>query len=151
MLQENTNQLAFVLWDENYDEVLAVTYTAQLRQAGVATKIVSLHGKHAFGKNGLLLTADYTLGEALTLAQHAICVVVPCHSPLVGHLDTDPRARIFLERAAGNGAQFVTGRVTNQDLAIFPVPSHRVQIQVNESVVGEKASRLGAELSVPSK
>lgn len=147
MQKESLNQLAFVFWDAHYDDVLAVTYTARLRQAGIATKIVGLHGKQAFGKNGLLLTADNTLGEVLPLAEHAVCIVVPCHSPNIGHLDTDPRARIFLERAAENGAHFVAGRLEHDDLEIFPVKSHQVQVMLTEATIGKEAKELGTLLA----
>jgi|GEM_PF-1499240 len=149
MEQESSGQIAFVFWDQNYDEVLAVTYVAQLREAGIPTKIVCLHGKRAFGTNGVLLSADYNLGEALPLAQHALCVVIPCHSPLLGHLDTDPRARIFLQRAAENGATFITGRIDSADMNLFPIPSHQVQIVINNSAAGQKAAQLGMLLAQP--
>ena len=116
----------FVLWGEGFDESIAITFTAQLRQAGLRVWLVGLHGRMAFGQNRIGLTVDLSVSQALERAQTATSVIVPGHSPLIGLLDNDPRIGQLLEQADRNSAIFVTGNATLCELEIFPVPVHRI-------------------------
>lgn len=148
MYEKPNHPVAFVFWGNQFDEMLAVLYLTQFRQAGVATQLIGLTGKLAWGQHGMPLATDSTLGDALPLAPNAACVIIPCHSPILGQIDTDPRVRIFLQRAAENDAQFITGRVDGTDLEIFPVAKHRVQVLVHESTLIDDVRRLSSYLAL---
>ncbi|NJN83089.1 MAG: hypothetical protein HC802_12930 [Caldilineaceae bacterium] len=103
----------FILWGDNFEEATAVTFITELRRAGLLVKVVGLHGQSSGGRYGLVLTADLTLGEAMTLADRAICIVVPCSTATLKRVENDPRVPDFFRLARGNQARFV---VRNQEI-----------------------------------
>lgn len=99
----------FVLWADRFDEVVAVVFVAELRQAGLRVKLVGLPGPSFVGLHGLPLTPDLTLDEALALVERAACIVVPCDSPALLRLSNDPRLNELLEQVEARGGQLVAG------------------------------------------
>ena len=117
-----------LLWGEGFDESIAVAMTARLRQAGLRVLLVGLQGRMAFGQDGIGLTVDLSVSQALPYAQTATSVIVPGHSPQIGLLDNDPRIGQLLDAANKNGAIFVTGNAAPYDIEIFPAPPHRILV-----------------------
>ena len=99
----------FVLWGEHFDEAAAVIFITTLREAGLRVKIVGLSGSCVKGAHGLGLLADLTLDEALTLADQAICVVIPCTTQNFQRVKGDPRVGEFLERVRGRKNNIYSG------------------------------------------
>ena len=118
----------FVLWGERFDEPIATHCITRLRQAGLTVKVVGLRGHSSIGTNGVALVPELLLQDALLQASRAVCIIVPCTSPYIGHIDNDPRVRRLFAMAQTNNARFVTGLATAEDLAVFPVPAHHVTL-----------------------
>ena len=102
-----TTLYAFILWGDRFDEEVTTIFATELRRLGICVKIVGLTGLQAAGIHGLVLSADLTLGQALPLANQAICVVVPCSASVLQRSEDDPRVQQFLREAMTNQAQFV--------------------------------------------
>lgn len=107
-----TTLYAFILWGDRFDEEVAAIFATELRRIGICVKIVGLTGLQAAGIHGLVLTADWTLGQALPLANQAICVVVPCSASVLQRSEDDPRVQQFFREAMTNQAHFV---ISNSD------------------------------------
>ncbi len=60
-----TQDYVFVLWGDRFEEVAATIFVAELRQAGLRVKVVSLTRRRVNGGHGLALLPDLTLEEAL--------------------------------------------------------------------------------------
>ncbi|MEM7129682.1 MAG: hypothetical protein AAF702_25345 [Chloroflexota bacterium] len=99
--------ITFILWGEHFEEATAAIFVTKLRQAGLCVKLVGLAGQRPIGKNGLALYPDITLGEALTMAEQASCVVLPCDASTLKHIESDPRILDFFQKSRGNDAKFV--------------------------------------------
>lgn len=93
-----------ILWSDYFDEVAATIFTTELREAGLAAKVVGLAGRQATGLHGVLLGADLTLADALRVAQRALGIILPCTAATVRRIDNDPRVYELLQRACQNGA-----------------------------------------------
>ena len=98
---------AFILWGDNFEERVATVFATEFRQLGICVKIVGLTGLQASGLNGLSLTSDLTLGEALPLAGKAICVIIPCSAVRLHQSEDDPRLPQFLQQALANDAHCI--------------------------------------------
>ena len=96
-----------VLWGEYFDEVAATIFIVTLRQAGVAVRVVGVHGLLAAGRNGLLLHADIALSEVNSLMNRITCLVLPCSRAAVKRLENDPRIHELFATVAHNGAKMV--------------------------------------------
>jgi hypothetical protein len=96
-----------VLWGEKFDEDVATFFTTEARRVGLCAKVVGLTGAQAAGGNGLVITADLTLSQAMRLADKAICVVVPCSPAILQRIEDDPRVPKFFQQANSNHAMFV--------------------------------------------
>lgn len=123
-----TPTAVLVLWARQFDEMMAVTYLALLRGAGITTTLIGMQGRCAAGSLGLQLTADLALGDALPLAARCTHVIIPCHSPAFRQLANDPRVRPFLQAAHQHSARFITGHVAPADANLLPAPLHRVEM-----------------------
>ena len=97
----------FVLWGEQFDEATAAIMTTKLRQAGLCVKLVGVAGRRPIGRNGLALYPDMVLGEALDVAEQAICVVLPCSATILKFVEIDPRIADFFKKTHSNGARFI--------------------------------------------
>lgn len=102
----------FILWGDKFDEDVATIFTIEARRIGLCVKIVGITGVQAAGGNGLILTADLTLSQAMTHASNAICVVIPCSPATLQRIEDDPRLVEFFQEANTNHALFV---VSNRD------------------------------------
>ena len=116
----------FVLWGEKFEEEIAAIFITEMRRIGVRVKLVGVTGHSAAGRHGLTLRPDILLGDALLLADSAICVVLPCELDMVKRLQEDPRAMSFLAQAAQNQAQFIVRKpaiIAETDLAKLALSS----------------------------
>lgn len=110
----------FVLWGEQFDEVLAVLAITTLRAAGQRVKVVGLHGPCAKGAHGLGLLADLTLDQALPLVAQASGVVIPCTMSDLARAERDPRVGMLL---TGVGlTQVMVGVQENYDWSTLASP-----------------------------
>jgi hypothetical protein len=91
-----TRATVFVLWGVDFDETIAVLFVTMLREAGLRVKMVGLDGLCAKGAHGLGLLADLTLDQALSLADQALCVVIPCTMQRLQRVRDDPRVEKLL-------------------------------------------------------
>lgn len=110
---EKINNLVFVFWGEYFEEATATIFASKLRQVGLCVKIVGLMGQQACGKNGVALLPDLSLRDALSAAEKAICIVLPCSAATLKHVEADPRVGDLFHQAYANGARFV---VSSRDL-----------------------------------
>lgn len=132
----------FILWGEQFDEELAITFLCRLRAAGVVTKLVGVQGRTATGQYGSLLRCDLTLGEALPLAHQSIGVIIACHSPQIRQLDLDPRVERFLHTSHAHGAPLFTGQLEPADAATLSLTPHRIQACADRTTYGMIADAL---------
>lgn len=102
-----TRPFIVVLWGNQFDEAVAAIFVTQLRQAGLQVKVVGLHGPTSRGANGLALSADMTLGEAIEQAEDVTCVVIPAEANAMKRAMQDPRVEGFLTKATEHQAQTV--------------------------------------------
>jgi hypothetical protein len=58
------SDLILLLWSDRFDEAATAIFATELRQAGLAVKVVGLAGHQAAGSSGLVLGADLTLGPS---------------------------------------------------------------------------------------
>mgnify|MGYP001770442255 CR=1 FL=1 len=107
----------FVLWAERFDEAAAAVFVAELREAGLRVKLVSLSSRPAPGAHGLILAPDMTLEKAISLTSNAVCVVVPAVLPGINRLQDDPRVSDFLVKTRNNHAVLVTESTSAAALA----------------------------------
>lgn len=98
---------AFILWGDRFEEEVASIFATELRRMGIGVKVVGLTGLQASGIHGLVLNADLTLGQALPMANKAICVIIPCSASVLQRSEDDPRVPQFFKEAMANQAQFV--------------------------------------------
>lgn len=107
----------FVLWGAHCDEAVAAIFVTTLRAAGLRVKVVGISGRRWTGAHGLTLTPDLALGQALRLATHTRCVIIPCNlAQLPGFLN-DPQLGEFLACAGRAQAVFVVQQAS-------PLPTH---------------------------
>jgi hypothetical protein len=114
LVEENGEMSRFcdyvlVLWGERFEEAPAAIFITVLREAGLRVKVVGLTPRQICGAHGLALVPDVTLDQALTLAAHTICVVIPATPPDFRRLETDPRVVELLQQGHANRAKFVLG------------------------------------------
>lgn len=112
--------IVFVLWGDKFEEETASIFTTEMRRVGLRVKVVGVNGHSASGMHGLALRPDLALGDALSLAYGAACVVLPCDLDMVKRLQEDPRAMSFLAKAAESNALFIVRRphiIEETDLA----------------------------------
>jgi putative intracellular protease/amidase len=130
----------FVLWGSEFEEMTATIFVTELRRAGLWVKVVGLTRRRSNGVCGLALVPDLTLEEALPLACHTICVVIPCGWPNLKRLKNDPRLPDFFDQAHTNQAKFVIGPLREADLVklkLFPITSDNVMVYPHqEDLVG---------------
>lgn len=105
--QKKSPYYVFILWGDKFEEAAVVTFTTTLRDTGLHVKVVGLTGQRSTGKYGMVLCSDLTLGQALALANQAICVIVPCSAATLKRIENDPRVIDFFQRAETNHARFV--------------------------------------------
>lgn len=60
-----SQQIIFILWGNQCDEVAIVLLTSELRQMGLCVKIVSVGGRQGIGLNGISIVPNLTLGQTL--------------------------------------------------------------------------------------
>jgi hypothetical protein len=101
------SDLILLLWSDRFDEAATAIFATELRQAGLAVKVVGLAGHQAAGSSGLVLGADLTLGNALRMAHRAVGVILPCTPAAVQRINNDPRVQELLQRACRNEARLI--------------------------------------------
>lgn len=97
----------FVLWGDTFDEDVATIFTTEARRMGLHVQMVGLIGLQAVGNYGITMVTDIPLGQALPLADNAICIVIPCGAATLQRVEDDPRLYEFLQRASTNDPLFV--------------------------------------------
>jgi len=147
MTTQSIDGCVLVLWGNQFDALMAITFVSRLRQAGIETKLVGVHGRSAVGHRGVMLTADMTLGDAIARwfsVEHTGLeyIIVPCHSPHIGMLHNDPRISTLLSAAHKNGSRFISGLLSSEDASLFPVPIHRVESYIEPQQYGERAAQI---------
>lgn len=98
---------ALVLWGARCDEAAAAIFITTLRAAGLRVWVVGVSGGRIAGVHGLRIQPDLTPSQALPLASHTICVVIPCTDTLLMRFLNDPGVDALLCSAARAQAQFV--------------------------------------------
>ncbi len=107
----------FVLWGEKFEEDTAAIFVTELRKAGLRVKVVGLSPPHINGAHGLALVPDFTLDQAMSLADRTTCLIVPYKSRGIKRLNNDPRVYRLFARALANQSRFVFGPTKNGDIA----------------------------------
>ena len=103
----NRHCCAYILWGDQFNEVMATLFASELRAAGWRTWFVGLHGAEHAGRYGVTLVADLSLGEALRAPERMVCLVAPCPQAMVSeHLD--PRLRDLVQKARTQQAVLIT-------------------------------------------
>jgi len=100
------NGCAYILWGDQFNEVMAAMAASELRTAGWRTWLVGLHGAEHVGRFGVTLVADLSLGEALRARERMVCLVAPCALEAVNN-DPDPRLGELLHKARAQQAVFL--------------------------------------------
>jgi len=137
----------FVLWGKRFEEATAAIFVSELRKVGLPVKLVSLNSQEIRGAQGLALVPDLTLGQALSLAPKAICVVIPHPSPDLSQLKNDPRLCDFLAQARANKARFVIRQLNEAVLSQLGLsPTDKVMVYPEGEALVEFARELGEML-----
>lgn len=121
----------FILWGDNFEEEVATIFATELRRTGVGVKIVGLTGLQATGVHGLVIAADLTLGQALPLADKAICVIAPCSAVTLQRSEDDPRLPQFFQQALANQTHLVVSHnsvIKQTSLNMLVTPTTKVTI-----------------------
>ncbi len=113
------NEYIFVLWGNKFEEITAAIFVAELRKRGFLVKVVGLNPVPIKGANGLALTPDLMLGEALLLAAKTRGVIVPALAQDIAPFKNDPRLKYFLYRTCANQARMIIKGVDETDEAAF--------------------------------
>ena len=140
-----------VLWGDEFEEVAATIFVTGLREAGLRVKVVGLTPPHIAGAHGLALVPDLTLDQALALAEHAICVVIPYASPGFKRLKNDPRIPALLSQAQANQAKVILGPLHEADLAqsgLLLVSPEQVIVYPDNGALMEFVHKLGGSLGL---
>lgn len=93
-----------ILCSENFDEVMAVTFVAGLRSAGVRVQLVSTKGTLNRGRHGITVKCDLTLSDILS-GDANIGALVLLPSPTL-YL-ADPRFVHLLRRTVADDAPLI--------------------------------------------
>lgn len=143
-------QYLFVLWGDRFDEDVATIFTTEARRTGLCVKLVGLNGVQAVGGNGILISTDLTLSQAMGLADKAICVVIPCSPAMLQRLEDDPRLVEFLHQAHTNQALFVVSRqeaIERSSLKTFAPSSPQLSVYGDYQNLIDAARQLVATLT----
>ncbi|MFN8493004.1 MAG: DJ-1/PfpI family protein [Caldilineaceae bacterium] len=117
---------AFILWGDKFEEEVTTVFATELRRAGLSVKLVGVAGPRATGAHGLVISCDLTLGDALPLANQAICVILPCSVTAIKRLENDPRVHQLFKLVGQNQGQFIVqhtaaiDHLASQALSICP-------------------------------
>ena len=103
----------FVLWTQQFDIATVVIFVTELRKMGLRVKVVGLRLRHLSGANGLTLVPDFSLDEALSVVEQAMCVMVPYPADRCQWLNNDPRLLKFFKQAAAKQCWFIVGPPVN--------------------------------------
>lgn len=109
-----TRDRCFILWADRFDEAVAAIFVTEFRKAGLRTSLVRAAGQSDTGANGLTLVPDMSIDDARVLAERAACVVIPCNSPAIQQLRSDPRVDEFLDAALAHDVTLVVGQEANE-------------------------------------
>lgn len=137
----------FILWGNGFDEAMVAVFVTELRRVGLKVKIVGLTQRHSSGTFGLTLIPDLTLEEALSLADKAICLVIPYASSGSNRLGNDPRLGEFFQQAQANQAKFVVEQLDETDLGLFPLNIDKIMIDPQSEDLIKIARRMAHSLS----
>ena len=107
----------YILWGEDFEAQMAVTFVTQFRKAGLPTKIVGLRNKPLKDVYGITLTPDMTVGQAVSSTNPIGCVIAPCHELEFDRICNDPRLDQLYEKAKQSGAAFIMGNVCPGDVS----------------------------------
>lgn len=127
MIKSGLKTTAVVLWGNQFDETMAITFLSMLRQGAIDAQLVSVHGRLMAGRCGVTLMADLTLSDVYPMVEQIAAVIVPSHSPYLGALTNDPRVLRFLSRANACGATLTTGQLSRTDAELLSIPKHRIE------------------------
>ena len=97
----------YVLWGDEFEEATTAIMVTELRSAGIRVKVIGLSGRTATGMHGITFYTDMVLGQALKLANAAICVVIPCGLARIRRITNDPRLINFFNEVTRNEATYV--------------------------------------------
>lgn len=146
----------FVLWGDYFDEMAAVTFVSELRQAGLRVKVVGLTQRPISGANGLVLTPDLGLAQALPLAKQALGLIMPCPLNVVQQLWHDPRLADFIAQIRAEGGRLISGpgegaaeevaEAVGEAVLIYP--EHEELVRFVRSWVGEGVDTVAANESL---
>lgn len=126
-----SSEYIFVLWASDFEEKVAATFVAELRQAGLLVKVIGLTPGVLSGAHGLALVPDLPLSKALALAAQTSCIIIPTTPTHLAPLKNDPRLGELLERAYAHGARFVVGSPIYADktiTAVIPAPAEEITL-----------------------
>lgn len=109
----NSLQTVLVFWGQGFDEIAASIFVGELRRLGIRVKLVGLNSRQIAGQHGLALLPDWTLGQALGLADQVRCIIVPAPLAALEQFSYDPRLAELLQVAASNRALLVVDATQN--------------------------------------
>lgn len=113
----------FVLWGEGCDETLAVAWVSRLRAEGRRVYLVGVSGRRTRGSYGVSVAPDIGLDEALTLADQAALVIVPCAEDVLHVFHRDPRFDELLMVAGKAGVRIqILAAARNDTKKLLRVP-----------------------------
>lgn len=104
-----------VIWGSRCQEAPAAIFVTVLRAAGLPVKLIGIGGPRSAGSHGLILSADFSLGEALQVAPAASCVIVVCPAALLRRFYDDPRFGELLAIVRTGGMHVVVGDEASVD------------------------------------
>lgn len=148
-------ETTLILWSAGFDELTAAVFVTILRKAGIQARLVGLPCIPTPGVNGLVLTPDMTLEQAIALAEHVSAIIAPASASALRRLSDDPRVCALIARAARCGAVLVTGAdaaSTLSALASSEGEEKAVHMIVYNDYLAlvEFASRLAERLAAPT-
>lgn len=116
-----TTPQIFVLWSDQFDDMIANTFISQLRWAGLPVQIVGVPGPITTRVHGATIRPDISIEEAQTLVEQAASVIIPCDFSIFAQAMRDSRLREYLRQAEANGSQFAGHEDVIEQLSIVKI------------------------------
>jgi hypothetical protein len=130
----DSNRTVLVFWGQGFNEIAASIFVGELRRLGMRVKLVGLNSRQIAGQHGLTLVPDWTLGQALDLADQVKCIVIPAPLAALQQFSYDPRLAELLQVVVSCQALLV---VDCRQIAspLFPSPYHALEYPSLETLV----------------
>lgn len=131
-IASSSRGVAYVLWGDGFDEVMAVRLLTALRKLAVQSFLVGLRAQGMRGAHGVTLVPNLTLDEALPARHPVGWIVLPWTGASLRSLLTDPRlAHLLTAPAPIPIVIIVLQPALGEELHRLSLPTGRGQLRIH--------------------